>query len=263
MSLLHSFYCWGQVGVVLLSTLFFSLAGIGNWRILACIWALIPIVNGFIFAKTPLAPLISEGEQGMTFRDLFFNKTFWFLMVMMVCAGASEQAVAQWASAFAEQGLGISKTAGDLAGPMTFAICMGSARAVYGKLGHRLDLDRFMKGSALLCVGAYLLITLSPFPAVSLIGCGVCGLSVGIMWPGTFSKSSLALKNGGTVMFALLALGGDFGCSAGPTLAGFVSNAAGGNLKKGILSAIVFPLTMILCLLPGRTAKKENNKFKS
>lgn len=255
MSLLHSFYCWGQVGVVLLSTLFFFLAGIENWRILACVWALIPIVNAFIFARTPMVPLISDGEQGMTFRDLFCSKTFWLLLVMMICSGASEQAVAQWASAFAEQGLGISKTAGDLAGPMTFAICMGSARAIYGKLGHKIDLDSFMKGSALLCIGAYLLITLSPIPVLSLAGCAVCGLSVGIMWPGTFSKSSVALKNGGTVMFALLALGGDLGCSAGPTLVGFISNAAGGDLKKGILTAIVFPLTMVLCLLLGRTAR--------
>lgn len=255
MSLLHSFYCWGQVGVVLLSTLFFFPAGIENWRILACVWALIPIVNAFIFARTPMVSLISEGEQGMTFRDLFCNKTFWLLLVMMICSGASEQAVAQWASAFAEQGLGISKAAGDLAGPMTFAICMGSARAIYGKLGHKIDLDSFMKGSALLCIGAYLLITLSPIPVLSLAGCAVCGLSVGIMWPGTFSKSSVALKNGGTVMFALLALGGDLGCSAGPTLVGFISNAAGGDLKKGILTAIVFPLTMVLCLLLGRTAR--------
>lgn len=252
MSLLHSFYCWGHVGVVLISTLFFHFAGIGSWRILAWIWALIPICNGILFLKTPMAPLISEGETGMTMGELFRNKTFWWLMVMMVCSGASEQAVSQWASAFAEQGLGISKTAGDLAGPMTFAICMGLARLVYGKYGEKIPLDKFMKGSTLLCVGAYLLISLSPWPALSLVGCAICGLSVGIMWPGTFSTAAVALRSGGTAMFALLALGGDLGCGGGPTLVGLVSDAVGGNMKLGILAAIVFPVVLAGCLLGGK-----------
>lgn len=252
MSLLHSFYCWGHVGVVLISTLFFHFAGIGSWRILAWIWALIPICNGILFLKTPMAPLISEGETGMTIGQLFKNKTFWWLMVMMVCSGASEQAVSQWASAFAEQGLGISKTAGDLAGPMTFAICMGLARLVYGKYGEKIPLDKFMKGSTLLCVGAYLLISLSPWPALSLVGCAICGLSVGIMWPGTFSTAAVALRSGGTAMFALLALGGDLGCGGGPTLVGLVSDAVGGNMKLGILAAIVFPVVLAGCLLGGK-----------
>lgn len=252
MSLLHSFYCWGHVGVVLISTLFFHFAGIGSWRILAWIWALIPICNGILFLKTPMAPLISEGETGMTMGELFRNKTFWWLMVMMVCSGASEQAVSQWASAFAEQGLGISKTAGDLAGPMTFAICMGLARLVYGKYGEKIPQDKFMKGSTLLCVGAYLLISLSPWPALSLVGCAICGLSVGIMWPGTFSTAAVALRSGGTAMFALLALGGDLGCGGGPTLVGLVSDAVGGNMKLGILAAIVFPVVLAGCLLGGK-----------
>ena len=253
MSLLHSFYCWGHVSVVLISTLFFQFAGIQNWKILAWIWAVIPIANTFVFAQTPMAPLMAEGEKGMTMKELFVNKTFWLLMLMMVCSGASEQAVSQWASAFAEQGLGISKTAGDLAGPMTFAICMGSARAVYGKYGHRIDLDRFMKGSSLLCIGTYLLISLSPLPVLSLIGCALCGMSVGILWPGTFSKAAVALKNGGTAMFALLALAGDLGCSGGPTLVGIVSDACNGNLKAGILAAILFPSLLVTCLcLPKR-----------
>ncbi|MBQ8557022.1 MAG: MFS transporter [Clostridia bacterium] len=252
MSLLHSFYCWGHVGVVLLSTLFFQLAGIQNWKVLACIWAVIPVVNAFVFAKTPIASLISEGERGMSFRELFISKTFWVLMVMMLCAGASEQAVSQWASAFAEQGLGLTKAMGDLAGPMLFAILMGSARAIYGKYGDRINLDRFMMFSALLCVASYLLISLSPSPVASLIGCGICGLSVGIMWPGTFSKAAVALRNGGTAMFALLALAGDLGCSGGPTLVGMVSGAAGDQMKLGILAAIVFPVVMIICLVKKR-----------
>lgn len=241
MSLLHSFYCWGHVGVVLLSTVFFGIFGIANWKILACIWALIPVINAFVFAKAPIAPLIEEGESGMTMLDLCKSKVFW---VMMLCAGASEQAVSQWASTFAEKGLGVTKTIGDLAGPMTFAILMGSSRAFYGKFGHKIDLDRFMLGSSVLCIFSYLLIVASPIPFLSLVGCGICGLSVGIMWPGTFSKASVALKNGGTAMFALLALAGDLGCSGGPTLVGFVSSAAADNLKAGILVAIVFPVVM-------------------
>ena len=205
MSLLHSFYCWGHVGVVLVSTVFFGIFGIAKWKILACIWALIPVINAFVFAKTPIAPLIEEGESGMTMLDLCKSKVFWVMMLMMLCAGASEQAVSQWASTFAEKGLGVTKTIGDLAGPMTFAILMGSSRAFYGKFGHKIDLDRFMLGSSVLCIFSYLLIAASPIPFLSLVGCGICGLSVGIMWPGTFSKASVALKNGGTSMFALLA----------------------------------------------------------
>lgn len=255
MSLLHSFYCWGHVGVVLISTLFFAILGIENWRILAAIWAIIPIINGIIFLKTPIAPLLSADEKGMTLPELFKNKIFWLLMVMMLCAGASEQAVSQWASAFAEQGLGISKAAGDLAGPMTFAICMGASRAIYGKYGDKLDLEKFMMASTMLCVASYLLISLVPSPMLSLIGCAICGLSVGIMWPGTFSKAAISLKTGGTAMFALLALAGDLGCSSGPTLVGFVSDAASGNMKLGILAGIVFPAVMLLSLLIGKNKK--------
>ena len=254
MSLLHSFYCWGHVGVVLLSTLFFKLCGIENWKILALIWAVIPIVNGIVFCKAPIASLIEDGETGMFLRDLCRNQMFWILMLMMVCAGASEQAVSQWASTFAEQGLGVTKTIGDLAGPMAFAILMGSARAFYGKFGEKIDLDKFMMGSSLLCVIAYLCISLSPSPLISLVGCAVCGLSVGIMWPGTFSKASATLKNGGTAMFALLALAGDVGCSGGPTLVGFVTGQMSNNLKLGILAGIVFPILLIVAeiVLKGR-----------
>ena len=248
MSLLHSFYCWGHVGVVLLSTLFFKIVGIQNWRILALFWAVIPVINGIIFLKTPIAPLVSAEEESMTIKELFKNKFFWILMLMMLCAGASEQAVSQWASAFAEQGLGISKTAGDLAGPMTFAILMGTARAVYGKYGDKIKLDEFMFTSSLLCIVSYLLASVVPSPVISLIGCGLCGLSVGIMWPGTFSKAAVSLRTGGTAMFAMLALAGDFGCSAGPTLVGMISNISKDNMRMGILAAIIFPVTMALCV---------------
>ena len=248
MSLLHSFYCWGHVGVILFSTLFFYFVGIASWKWMAFFWALIPLFNAVVFVKTPIAPLISEGEVGMTVKELFVSKTFWLFMLMMICAGASEQSVGQWASAFAEQGLGINKTAGDLAGPMTFAICMGIARAIYGNYGDRIELDQFMKGSTFLCIIAYLMISLSPFPVLSLIGCAVCGFSVGIMWPGTFSKGAVALKNGGTAMFALLALGGDLGCAVGPMVVGMVSSWIDGNMKIGILASIIFPIMLAACL---------------
>ena len=248
MSLLHSFYCWGHVGVVLISTLFFRFVGIENWKILALVWALIPVVNGLVFLKTPMASLMEEGEKGMTFGELFRNRTFWWLLVMMVCSGASEHSVAEWASAFAEKGLGISKTVGDLAGPLSFAVFMGIARVIYGNYGEKIPLGKFMKGSALLCVAAYLLISLSPWPWLSLVGCAVCGLSVGIMWPGSFSTAAASLRRGGTAMFGMLALAGDVGCGGGPTLVGLVSGALGDNLKLGILAAIVFPVVMVICL---------------
>lgn len=251
MSLLHSFYCWGHVGVVLISTVFFSIAGIGNWRMLALIWSVLPLINAYIFAKTPIAPLISEGERGMSLAELFASKTFWILMLMMVCSGASEQAVGQWSSAFAEKGLQLTKAVGDLVGPMTFAVMMGLTRLFYGRYGDRIHLERFMLGSAVLCVCAYLLISLSPWPVLSVVGCALCGLSVGIMWPGTFSRAAVVLRRGGTAMFALLALAGDLGCSSGPTLVGVISGFFGNQMKIGILAAVIFPMVMAFCLKLG------------
>ena len=219
MSLLHSFYCWGHVGVVLLSTLFFRIFGIANWKYMALVWALIPIANG---------------------------KIFWVLMLMMLCAGASEQAVSQWASTLAEKSFGINKTIGDLAGPMAFAILMGSSRAFYGKFGDKINLERFMQYSAVLCMVSYLMIAFIPVPALGILGCAVCGLSVGIMWPGTFSMAAASVKRGGTALFALLALAGDVGCSSGPTYVGMISGALNDNLKLGIFAALIFPVLMIM-----------------
>lgn len=260
MSLLHSFYCWGHVGVVLLSTLFFRFVGIGHWKILACLWALVPLLNMLAFFKVPIAPIIEEGGQGLSFKELLKNKVFWLLMLLMLCAGSCEQAVSQWASAFAEAGLGISKTAGDLAGPMFFAIMMGLSRAFYGKYGDKMDLVRFMKISGVLCLCSYLLISLSPVPVPSLIGCGLCGLSVGILWPGTFSLGSAGIKGGGTMMFAFFALAGDVGCSVGPTYVGTVTSLSDGNMKQGILLACVFPILLLAGLMAVRKVveNKEN-----
>lgn len=259
MSMLHSFYCWGHVGVVLSSSIFFKLAGIENWKLLAVLWAVIPILNALVFTRVPIAPVLPEGEEGMTIGTLFQNRTFWLLFVMMICAGASEQSVSQWASLFAEKGLGISKTAGDLAGPMAFAVLMGASRAFYGNYGEKINLDRFMAVSSVLCILSYLCLVFMPVPVLSLAGCALCGLSVGIMWPGTFSRASKALPAGGTALFALLALGGDIGCSGGPTLVGMVSGMCKGNLKIGILAALIFPVL----LLTGAKFETKKDKISS
>lgn len=260
MSLLHSFYCWGHAGVVLLSTAFFALFGTAHWRVLALAWALIPLGNLFAFLRVPIPALLEEGQRGMTIGELARNRMFWVFLLMMLCAGASEQGVSQWASTFAEKGLGVGKTVGDLAGPMAFAVLMGTSRAIYGRYGDRLDLDRFMAGSALLCAAAYLCVALAPSPVVGLIGCAVCGLSVGILWPGTFSKAAAGLPRGGTALFALMALAGDMGCSGGPTLVGMVSSALGDDLKKGILAGIVFPALLLAGLALSRTGKKPTTE---
>lgn len=248
MSMLHSFYCWGQVAVILLSTMFFRIFGISCWRILALIWAALPVVNGLVFTRVPINTLIADGEKGMGMKKLFKSAPFWLFMLMMMCAGASELTVSQWASTLAEKGLGVSKAVGDLAGPMLFAALMGFSRAFYGKFGDRINLNRFMLISSALCVFSYLLIFFAPHPAFGLLGCGLTGLSVGIMWPGTFSKAASSLKQGGTAMFALLALAGDVGCMSGPTLAGFVSGRFGDNLQIGLLAGTVFPLIMLLAI---------------
>lgn len=257
MSLLHSFYCWGHVGVVLLSTLFFVTAGIEHWKVLAILWAVIPVINGIVFTRVPIAKLLSDEEKGMSIKELVSGKTFWIFILLMFCAGSCEQAVSQWASAFAEKGLDISKTLGDLAGPMLFAVCMGTSRVLYSKIGEKLQLRKAMVFCGLLCLGSYLMISLSPLPLIGLIGCGICGFSVGLLWPGTFSLAAVGLPRGGTAMFALLALAGDLGCSMGPTLVGRVSAAVGDDLKKGILVAIVLPVMLLAALWMN---KKENKR---
>lgn len=249
MSMLHSFYCWGYVGVVLLSTVFFQIFGIDHWKLLAVVWSVIPIGNTIAFLKVPIAPLIKEGETGMDLKELLQNKMFWILLVMMICAGASEQAVSQWASTLSEKSFGISKVVGDLAGPMAFAVLMGTSRTFYGKYGEKIKLDRFMIFSCILSCASFICIALLPIPQLSLLACAVCGLSVGIMWPGTFSKASAVLQNGGTAMFALLALGGDLGCSVGPFAVGFISGLLNDNLKIGMLVGVIFPILLLLGIL--------------
>ena len=257
MSLLHSAYCWGHMAVVLVSTAFFFVFGISNWRILALLWCIIPAVDFLMFTKVPIARLESEdGEKG-SIKLLFGQKFFWIVMLMMLCAGASEQSVSQWASAFAEKGLGVSKTLGDLLGPMLFAFCMATSRTIYGIHGRKLNLKKFMGFSVILCITGYIIIAIVPIPVLALLGCGLAGFSVGIFWPGTFSMASANIKGRGTLLFALLALAGDLGCSGGPTFAGTMTSAFGGNMRLGILASICFPILMGLGLLMMKTTNQQ------
>lgn len=259
MSLLHSFYCWGHMAVVLVSTAFFACFGIANWRILALVWCIVPAVDFVMFTRVPIAKLEpDDGVQGSV-GMLFKQKFFWIMMLMMLCAGASEQAVSQWASAFAEKGLGVSKTMGDLLGPMLFALCMAVSRMIYGVRGRKLDLKKFMGVSVALCIASYVIIALVPNPVIALMGCGLTGFAVGIFWPGTTSLASANIKGRGTLLFALLAMAGDLGCSGGPTFAGLIASSANGDMRLGIGAAICFPILLGagLVMVRKKTGKKE------
>ena len=256
MSLLHSFYCWGAVGTILISTIFFLIFGIESWKWLAVLWALIPIVNIYNFATCPIEYLVDE-ENGMKVTELFRKPLFWIAICLMICSGASELAMAQWASAYAEAALGLSKTIGDLAGPCMFAVAMGISRVIFGKYGERIDLMKFMASSGILCVICYFLTALSSNPILGLIGCIVCGFSVGIMWPGTISISSKEFPMGGTAMFALLAMAGDLGGSIGPGIVVRVTQSAGNNIQVGMGVGLVFPFILLIMLFILYTKKKN------
>lgn len=260
MSLLHSFYCWGSVGVIVFSSLFFTIFGIGNWRIIACLWALLPLYNIFNFASCPIERLTEDGK-GMTVGQLFKTPLFWAAILLMICAGASEMSMAQWASAYTEAALGFSKSVGDLMGPCLFAVTMGISRVIYGKYGEKIDLTKYMIGSGILCLCCYLLSSLAANPVFCLIGCIFCGFSVGIMWPGTISIISPRLPHGGTALFAMLAMAGDLGGAFGPGLVGVVTQRAGDSLQTGMLAGSIFPMVLIIALvLLNSRAKHAQNK---
>lgn len=260
MSLLHSFYSWGSVAVVALSALFFELAGINNWKIISLVWAAFPLVNGILFAFAPMPSIYGESGEHMGLGKLLKNKTFWLFFAVMVCAGACELAISQWASTFVENTLELPKAVGDLLGPALFAVTMGLSRLVYGKSGDKLNLDNAMLMSGICCTVAYLMIALAPVPAVALIGMALCGFGVGITWPGTYSAASARLPGGGSAMFALLALGGDLGCVSGPAVVGWVTDSLGGDMKMGLLCATAFPLALTLLLLFGKKRQKKTPK---
>lgn len=245
MSLLHSFYCWGHMSVVIMSTLFFTAFSVSSWRYLAILWALVPLFNGIYFCFVPFPQILDEGK-GMTIKELFRTKLFYVFALIMLCSGASEQAMSQWASAFAESGLQVSKTTGDLLGPCMFAFLMGSARLLYSKISERFSLSSVMVASGVLCVVSYLVSALSPIPLISLVACAVCGFSVGVMWPGTFSLAAMKIPKGGTALFAMLALFGDSGCSLGPAVVGRGITLFDGDFSKGMLLALAFPVLLIV-----------------
>lgn len=258
MSMLHSFYCWGQVGVILISTLFFSLFGIDKWKILMFFWAVIPFSNMILFSKVPLPGSLAETETKLGLWGILKNRIFWLFALIMICGGASEHALAQWASSFSESALGITKTVGDITGPMLFGITMGITRIFYGKKGEKIELSKFITFSALLSMISFLIIALSPLPLVALIGFAISGFAVGIFWPGTLSLAAKEMKTGGTALFALLALAGDLGCSLGPTVVGIVAGKFDNNLRIGILWAVIFPLIMIIALMTVKIRGRKN-----
>lgn len=257
MSLLHSFYCWGAVGVILGSTLFFTVFGIENWKILTLLWAAIPFCNAFNFLACPIERLVEDGKS-MRAGQLLRLPLFWLLILLMVCSGASEASMAQWASAFTESAMGVSKTVGDLAGPCLFAALMGATRVLYGKMSEKLDLIKTMLACSAFCVVCYLAASLASLPLIGLAGCACCGIAVGIMWPGSISISSQKCPRGGTAMFAFLALAGDFGATVSPAMVGGVAKLAGGDLKAGLLAGTAFPLLLLLGLFLLR--RKYNRK---
>ena len=262
MSLLHSFYCWGSVAVVLLSTVFFSVFGVACWKILACLWAVVPLWNIINFLRCPIEHLVEDG-QGMTIRQLCKAPLFWLAVLLMVCSGASELSMAQWASAYAEAALGLSKTLGDLMGPCLFAITMGISRVLYGKYGEKVDLTSFMLGSGALCLVCYLLASMTANPIWGLVGCIACGFSVGIMWPGTLSITSARMPLGGTALFALLAMAGDLGGAFGPSMVGYVTQLAGDDLRAGLQVGCIFPIGLMIGLIIMRRMTKKNQVQKN
>lgn len=259
MSLLHSFYCWGQMGVVLISTILFLTIGIEHWRYITLAWAIVPLIDLILFCFVPINTLEPEGKTS-SFITLFKNKAFWIIFVMMLCAGSSEIAISQWASAFAEAGLGVEKWLGDLIGPCLFAVAMGSTRLFYSKKADKINVDNAILLSACFTVFAYCVVIFAPIAQISLIGCALCGVGCGILWPASFSSATRRIPSGGVAMFGLLALSGDLGCLCGPVIAGTISDAFGGNLKLGFLFAMIFPILMAVMVLLLKKTKSSDAK---
>lgn len=245
MSLLHSFYSWGQVFVIILSTAALLIVGHDLWFLLPLLWSILPIITMFKFTRVPLVPPKEESER-TPLKTLVTSRIFLLALLLMVCSGAAEQAMAQWASLFAEKGLGISKALGDLFGPCLFAAMMGIARTLYGIKGQKIDIRKTLAVCCFACILSFAITALVPIPAISLLGCSLCGLAVSLMWPGMLSLTAAGYPAGGTAMFAMLALGGDLGCSVGPWLTGIVADSSGLNI--GLLTGMIFPAVMLVGL---------------
>jgi MFS family permease len=254
------------MAVVLLSLLFFTTVGIQSWRFLALSWAAIPFLNFLLFTRVPLCKLpeanSASSEENLSHRPKLLTPFFFACIILMLCAGATELTVSQWSSMFAEKGLGVSKTVGDLLGPCAFAAMMGIGRVLYGLFGERIKIECALTLSGLLGVFAYLLTALAPTPILSLVGCFVAGFASALLWPGTYSLGASRMPTGGTVMFALFAMAGDIGASAGPALTGLVSgfvekggrlfglfsnfSGADAGFRSGFLVGTLFPLVLSL-----------------
>lgn len=252
MALVHGAYSWGQAAVVLVSTCTLAIIGHARWQWLPLIWAILPLYNLFRFCRVPLMPTIPD-EHRTPLRDLLKNGTLWLFLLVMLCAGASEVAMSQWSSLFAEKALGVNKVLGDIAGPCLFAVFMGLGRIGFGKFGTKWKLSRILLLCALLAIVCYLLTAFFPHPIISLTACALTGLAVSLMWPGTVSLSAAAFPLGGAALFAFLALFGDLGCSVGPWLTGVVSDAVSVSnsdmaLRIGLAAGTIFPLTLFVTL---------------
>jgi fucose permease len=256
MCLLHSFYCWGQVGVVAGTTLLLALIGQPRWHVLPLLWAVVPLVNLVVFLRVPMPPTVPD-EHRTSLRGLFTAPAFAAAMLLMLCAGAAELTMSQWSSLFAEEGLGVTKVWGDLAGPCLFAVLMGVGRMAYGLWGERIPLTPALACCGLLATGCYLVAALVADPVISLVGCALCGLAVSLLWPGTFSLTSARFPLGGAAMFGVLAVFGDAGGASGPWIAGAVAETTahshlatllppdgGSGLRAGILAGTAFPVTV-------------------
>lgn len=255
MSLLHSFYCWGTVGVIAVSTLYFTVFGRENWRYLAFFWALFALCNAVFFSQVPIVQPPKEKKDGKI-GSLFKSKSFLISILLMICAGAGELAMSQWVSTFAERGLNVSKSVGDLAGPMAFAVLMGTGRVVFSKVSNKVSTKSYLIFSSILCIFSYIIASLSSNSVISLIGCALCGFAVSAMWPATISLTSKQNPNGGTALFAILAVAGDIGCTAGPTVIGTITDTMDGDIKKGLIFGAIFPALIIFGLLFQRDKKQ-------
>lgn len=259
MSLLHGFYSWGQVLVVMLTTLILALIGHDLWFILPILWAIIPAVNIYRFSVVPIAELEDNVEEGIPLGKLFAKRLFICILLMMICSGAAEQSMSQWASLFAERGLGVTKTVGDLLGPCLFAVFMGIGRTAYGLFGQKINPAKAIWLLSFGCIGCYAVTVFSSDAVLGLAACALCGFAVSLMWPGMLSVASATYPGGGTPMFSILAMGGDIGCSFGPWLTGMVSDsvikysslgekAESAGLHYGLLAAMIFPVLMAIVM---------------
>ncbi len=246
MAVLHSFYCWGQAFTVLVTTGLVFLFGFKQWYFIPAIWAIIPFLNMFSFLRVPIVQP-SPDEKMSTFSELVKKPLFLVYMVMMFCAGASEIAMAEWASIFAQNALGVSKAIGDITGPCAFALFMGTGRVVYAKLSKKVSFTKMLVILNIFCFVCYMVVAVCKIPIIALIFCAVCGFTVSISWPGIYSAGARTFTTGGAVMFSVFAMCGDTGCALGPWLIGVLADKF--SLNVGFAAASVFPLVMVICAL--------------